>query len=77
MKDISPKGAFLKRLHLSRSVLPVTPFAIHLRILEGRLKNIQAKGEIVRFESDECIGMGIKFTEVAERNRGRLIRFIA
>lgn len=77
IKDISPNGAFLKGLHLSKNVLPIKPFVINLRILEGNLKDLKAKGEIVRFENSRYIKIGIHFLEVDETNRERLINLVA
>lgn len=77
IKDISPKGALLKRIDLPKKVLPLEPFTIALRISQGRLKGIQAKGEIVRFKSNGYIAMGMRFLEVDKISQKRLAKFIA
>lgn len=76
IKNLSPNGALLKRLCLLKNVLPLNPFTIRLRIIEGRLKGVQTKGEMVRFESNGHIDIGVRFLEVDKISQERLAKFI-
>lgn len=74
IENISPTGALLKKVSLPKRTLPLDPFTVDLTILQGRLKGVQAKGEVVRFAGSH--NMGMRFTEVDKASHKKLAQSV-
>lgn len=61
--DISPSGALLKDIHLSKDSFPASPFRIEMVLRSGDYEGIGIHVKPVRFVQEQR-GMGVKFEEI-------------
>jgi len=76
MRNVSLSGTLLSGLLLPERKLPAEPYTVGIRLLEGPLRDLEIKGEPVRFvHGDEALNMAIRFlgTEAAKVEKLRRI----
>ena len=72
IRDVSQGGAFLSDIRLKRGALPVTPFALELKVKDGKGAGLSAKCRPVRIETNGGLGMGIEFIHLPGGQAKRL-----
>lgn len=70
--NISPGGALITDIMLSRQSLPLQPFVLELRIPEGRLAGLTMTCRVVRFETDKRVFLGLSTEQIARHDSRRL-----
>ena len=73
VKDISPNGAYLSDIVLSKMNLPLTPFYMEVNIKEGELKGIKMLGEPVRLYVNGTINLGIRCQELMKHEAEKIL----
>lgn len=63
LSNVSPTGALLVDVKLSRGAYPAGPFSLELRLRSGPYRGIGFRAEPVRFVPDKG-GIGVRFEEI-------------
>lgn len=63
LKNVSPTGALLVDVKLSKGSYPAGPFTIEIRLRSGPYRGIGFRAEPVRFVPDKG-GIGVRFEEI-------------
>ncbi len=61
VKNISSAGALMEDIELASDALPVSPFKISMKILEGLYEGVEALCEPIRFIFRPKLGLGLRF----------------
>ena len=72
IRDVSQGGAFLSDIRLKRGALPVTPFALEVKVKDGKGAGLTAECRPVRIETNGGLGMGIEFIHLPAKQAKRL-----
>ncbi len=75
--EISGSGMLLKAFETKKHSLPMDRFRLDVEISSAPLKGILARCDVVRFSNNENeFGLALAITEIDERDRRRIQRFI-
>ena len=72
LRNVSPTGALLVDVKLSKGSYPAAPFTLEIRLRSGPYRGIGFRAEPVRFVPDKG-GIGVRFEEIfvsSERHAG-------
>ena len=64
VRDVSPSGALLSRLDLSKEAFPVKPFVVDVRMRSAGYEGIRFRCKPVRFVAEEK-AIGVRFEQVS------------
>jgi len=77
VENISEGGAYLSRIQLDDPTLPAEPFRLLMKVDGAPLDGWQADCQMVRLNTEEPLGAGVKFVKISKSNRQQIAELAA